>query len=169
MQKYQTDFLNLAIATKALCFGEFTLKSGRNSPYFFNSGLFYTGNSLAQLGQAYAYAIIQSGLTFDGLYGPALKGKILIIDDVISAGTSVRESISIIKQYNATPAAVAISLDRQEKGTGDTSAIQEVEKNYGLTVINIVCLQDLVDYLSTTDNMTELLEKIKTYRQQYGA
>lgn len=213
MQKYQTDFLNLAIATKALCFGEFTLKSGRNSPYFFNSGLFYSGNSLAQLGQAYAHAIMQSGLAFDGLYGPAykgiplvaavaialndhcnlnvpytfnrkevkdhgeggmlvgapLKGKVLIIDDVISAGTSVRESISIIKQHNAIPAAVAISLDRQEKGTGDTSAIQEVEKNYGLTVINIVCLQDMVDYLSTTDNMTELLDRIKIYRQQYGA
>lgn len=213
MQDYQHEFLDFAISIDVLRFGEFTLKSGRISPYFFNSGLFNSGASLARLGQYYAQAIEKSGIAYDMLFGPAykgiplvaavsialaekhgrdvpyafnrkeakdhgeggitvgapLKGRALIVDDVISAGTSVRESVAIIEKAGAVPAGVAIALDRQERGKGETSAIQEVEKQFGLKVVNIVCLADLVEYLQARPGMQSHLEKIQAYRQQYGA
>ena len=212
MQNYQKEFLDFAIDTGVLRFGEFTLKSGRVSPYFFNSGLFNTGASLARLGRYYAHAVLDSDIEFDVIYGPAykgiplasalaialadhhnidlpycfnrkeakdhgeggiivgaeLKGRVLIIDDVISAGTSVRESVDIIKAAGATPAGVVIALDRQERGKGETSAIQEVEKDYGLKVANIVCLENLVEYLQTITDETSHLNAIQQYRDQYG-
>ena len=212
MQDYQKEFLDFAIDVGVLRFGEFTLKSGRVSPYFFNSGLFNTGSSLARLGRYYAQAVVESGIEFDMIYGPAykgiplastlaialadhhdrdvpycfnrkeakthgeggtivgaeLEGRVLIIDDVISAGTSVRESVDIINIAGATTAGVVIALDRQERGQGETSAIQEVEKDYGLNVANIVCLDNLVDYLESTTDETDHLSAIQKYRAQYG-
>jgi len=212
MQAYQQEFLDFAIDVGVLRFGEFTLKSGRVSPYFFNSGLFDTGASLARLGRYYAQAVMSSSIEFDMIYGPAykgiplaaslaialadehkrdvsycfnrkeakdhgegglivgapLKGRVLIIDDVISAGTSVRESVNIIKAAGATPAGVVIALDRQERGQGETSAIQEVEKDYGLQVTSIVRLQELAEFLTTKGDQTEALNAIKSYRTQYG-
>lgn len=212
MKTYQQQFIEFALATGVLRFGSFTLKSGRVSPYFFNSGLFNTGASLAKLGQFYASAIINSNIEFDTLFGPAYKGiplasttavalaehhqrdvpyvfnrkevkdhgeggqlvgaelngKVLIIDDVISAGTSVRESVEIIKNSNAQPAAVVIALDRQEKGQTDISAIQQVEQTLQIPVISIICLADLLDYLKTNPLLAENLEAVEAYRQQYG-
>jgi len=212
MQAYQQEFLDFAIEVGVLRFGEFTLKSGRISPYFFNSGLFDTGVSLARLGRYYAQAIISSDIEFEMIYGPAykgiplaaslaialadqhgrnvpycfnrkeakdhgeggmtvgapLKGRVLIIDDVISAGTSVRESVNIIQAAGATPAGVVIALDRQERGQGATSAIQEVEKDYGLHVASIVRLQELAEFLNEKGNQTEPLKAIESYREQYG-
>jgi len=212
MQAYQQEFLDFAIDVGVLRFGEFTLKSGRVSPYFFNSGLFNTGSSLARLGRYYAQAIIDSGIEFEMIYGPAykgiplaaslaialadhhnrnvpycfnrkeakdhgeggvivgapLKGKVLIIDDVISAGTSVRESVDIIRAAGATPAGVIIALDRQELGQGKTSAIQEMEKDFELRVSSIVRLQELVTFLNEKNNQTEAMEAIKSYQAQYG-
>lgn len=212
MQNYQNEFLDFAIDVGVLRFGEFTLKSGRVSPYFFNSGLFNTGASLARLGRYYAQAVVASGLDFDMIYGPAykgiplasslaialadhhsrdvpycfnrkeakthgeggiivgaeLQGRVLIIDDVISAGTSVRESVDIINNAGATTAGVVIALDRQERGQGETSAIQEVEKDYGLNVANIVCLDNLVEYLESTTDEKKHLSAIQKYREQYG-
>lgn len=209
---YQNEFLDFALEVGVLKFGEFTLKSGRISPYFFNAGLFNTGASLARLGRYYARTIVDSGIEFDVLYGPAykgiplaavtaaalydqyeldvayafnrkeakdhgeggiivghpLEGKVLIIDDVISAGTSVRESMDVIKLENATPAGVVIALDRQEKGTGNTSAIQEVERDYGLPVAAIARLENLVNYLETKEQSTVQLLAIKAYREKYG-
>jgi orotate phosphoribosyltransferase len=195
-----------------LRFGEFTLKSGRVSPYFFNAGLFNTGASLARLGRYYAQAIVDSGLEFDLLYGPAykgiplaavtaaalydqhaidipyafnrkeakdhgeggvivghpLEGRILVIDDVISAGTSVRESVDIIKNLQATPAGVVIALDRQERGQGERSAIQEVESDYGMPVSAIIRLEQLIEYLEEKPDAGESLQRIRSYREQYG-
>ncbi len=212
MQDYQKEFLDFAIDVGVLRFGEFTLKSGRVSPYFFNSGLFNTGSSLARLGRYYAQAVIESGIEFDMIYGPAykgiplasalaialadqhsrdvsycfnrkeakdhgeggiivgapLKGQVLIIDDVISAGTSVRESVDIIQAAGATPAGVVIALDRQERGQGDTSAIQEVERDYDLNVASIVGLQLLVEYLGEQSGQAKALEAIHAYRTAYG-
>ena len=212
MQSYQKEFLDFALNTGVLRFGEFTLKSGRISPYFFNAGLFNTGNSLAKLGRYYAQAIADSGIGFDVLYGPAykgiplaavtaaaladhhnmdvpyafnrkeakdhgeggiivgheLKGKVLIIDDVISAGTSVRESMDIIDAQGATAAGVVIALDRQEKGKGELSAIQEVERDYSIPVAAIVRLENLIEYLQGDDSNSESLEMIQKYRDQYG-
>ncbi len=212
MENYQHDFLDFAIATGVLRFGEFTLKSGRLSPYFFNSGLFDSGGSIAHLGRFYAAALQNSGITYDMLFGPAYKGiplavatsialadhhqrdipfafnrkeakkhgeggtivgaplagQVMIIDDVISAGTSVRESIDIIKPTGALPAGVIIALDRQERGTGMLSAIQEVEKTYEIRVTSIVNLQSLIEYLSLLPAMAEPLERITAYQQQYG-
>lgn len=212
MQDYQHEFLDFAIDVGVLRFGEFTLKSGRLSPYFFNSGLFNTGSSLARLGRYYARAVMDSGIEFDMIYGPAYKGiplaaalaialadhhdrnlpyafnrkeakdhgeggiivgapltgRVLIIDDVISAGTSVRESVDIIQASGATPAGVVIALDRQERGQGDTSAIQEVERDYGLKVASIVQLNNLVEYLAKSTDMAEHLAAIRAYREQYG-
>jgi len=213
MEKYQQDFIEFATGIKALCFGEFKLKSGRLSPYFFNSGLFNTGASLARLGQYYAAAIVDSGIEFDLLYGPAykgiplaaatavslatdhnidipysfnrkeakdhgeggsivgspLKGRVLIIDDVISAGTSVRESVEIIKASGAIPAGVVISLDRQERGKGDLSAIQEVQRDYQLKVASIVSLTQLVEHLQQSPDMKNELAAIQAYRDTYGS
>ncbi|MCU7848866.1 MAG: orotate phosphoribosyltransferase [Candidatus Thiodiazotropha sp. (ex Lucinoma kastoroae)] len=212
MQDYQREFLNFSLDVGVLCFGEFTLKSGRVSPYFFNAGLFNSGASLAHLGRYYAQAIVDSGIPFDVLYGPAYKGiplaavtaaalfdhhgidipyafnrkeakdhgeggvivghelagKILIIDDVISAGTSVRESVEIIQSQAATPAGVVIALDRQERGQGDRSAIQEVESDYGMPVSAIVRLELLIEYLQEGDDTGESLQRIKAYREKYG-
>ena len=212
MEKYQQEFIEFALNIGVLRFGEFTLKSGRISPYFFNAGLFNSGNALAQLGRYYAQTIVDSGIAFDVLYGPAykgiplaaataialadhhgkdtpyafnrkeakdhgeggtivgapLQGKVLIIDDVISAGTSVRESIDIITASNAEAAGVVIALDRQEKGQGDVSAIQEVEKNYGLKVTSIIQLQLLIEFLEQQSDMQDSLQAIHAYRQQYG-
>jgi len=212
VQDFQRDFLDFAIDIGVLRFGDFTLKSGRRSPYFFNSGLFNSGASLARLGRHYAEAIQRSGIEFDLLFGPAYKGiplaaataialadhhgrdvpyafnrkeakdhgeggttvgaplagRVLIIDDVISAGTSVRESVAIIEAAGAQPAGVAISLDRQERGQGETSAIQEVESQYGLRVASIVTLSDLVDYLTQKPAMAASLDAIQAYRERYG-
>jgi orotate phosphoribosyltransferase len=212
MHDYQKEFLDFAIDVGVLRFGEFTLKSGRLSPYFFNSGLFNTGASLARLGRYYAQAVMDSSIDFDMIYGPAYKGiplasslaialadhhqrdlpycfnrketkdhgeggnivgaelngRVLIIDDVISAGTSVRESVDIIQAAGATPAGVVIALDRQERGKGDTSAIQEVERDYNLAVANIVCLDNLVEYLQTEKDETHHLNAIQKYRERYG-
>ena len=212
MQDYQKEFLDFALKTGVLRFGEFTLKSGRISPYFFNSGLFNSGVSLARLGRFYAQAIVDSGIEFDTIYGPAykgiplaaslaiamadhhgrdipycfnrkevkdhgegglivgaeLKGRVLIIDDVISAGTSVRESVEIIQAAGAKPAGVVIALDRQERGKGETSAIQEVERDYNLVVASVVGLTELIEYLAGQVGQDEALAAIRTYQQEYG-
>ncbi len=212
MHAYQREFLDFVIATDVLRFGEFTLKSGRVSPYFFNSGLFNTGSSIARLGRYYAAAIENSKIKYDMIFGPAYKGiplavsaasaladhhnrdlpyafnrkeakdhgeggiivgaalagKILIIDDVISAGTSVRESINMIDAAGATTAGVIIALDRQEKGQDERSAIQEVEQQYGFPVASIVKLDDLISYLSEKPEMAAALNGVSAYRVQYG-
>jgi len=213
MQDYQRDFLDFAIARGVLRFGEFTLKSGRVSPYFFNSGLFDDGDAIAELGRYYAAAIRGSGLAFDMLYGPAYKGiplvvataialsdhhglnvpfafnrkeakdhgeggiivgraltgRVLIVDDVISAGTSVRESVDIIRNAGATVAGVAISLDRQERGKNVQSAIQEVETQFGIKVVSIASLDTLIRYLSARADLGPVLGRIEAYRKEYGA
>jgi orotate phosphoribosyltransferase len=212
MQQYQRDFIDFAIASDVLRFGEFTLKSGRISPYFFNAGLFNTGGALARLGRFYADAIVNSGVEFDVLFGPAykgiplaaatavaladhhgrdvpyafnrkeakahgeggsivgapLQGRILIIDDVITAGTAVRESMDIIRAAGAKPAGVVIALDRQERGTGELSAIQEVEKEYGIPVASIASLASLLEYLGDRPEQAQYLDAMKAYRAQYG-
>ena len=212
MQKYQEEFLDFALEIGVLRFGSFTLKSGRQSPYFFNSGLFNTGTSLARLGRYYAQAIEASGIEYDMLFGPSYKGiplatatsialadhhnkdnpyafnrkeakdhgeggiivgselsgRVLVIDDVISAGTSVRESVSIIKTHQAQLAGVIISLDRQERGQNDTSAIQEVEATYGIQVASIVKLADLITYLESKTGMENELTAIRDYSEKYG-
>jgi len=212
MKQYQQDFIEFALETGVLRFGSFTLKSGRISPYFFNSGLFNTGASLARLGRFYAQAITESNLDYDVLFGPAYKGiplasttvvaladqhqrdvpyvfnrkekkdhgeggqlvgadlngKVLIIDDVISAGTSVRESVTIIKAENAVPTGVIIALDRQERGQDSRSAIQEVEAEHHIPVVSIICLNDLLSYLQNNAELAEHLPAVEAYRQQYG-
>jgi orotate phosphoribosyltransferase len=211
MKTYQQNFIRYALDCGVLKFGEFELKSGRISPYFFNTGLFNTGAQLQQLGQFYAQALIESGIEIDIFYGPAYKGiplavatamaysqltgtdmpfafnrkeakdhgeggllvgsplngRVLIIDDVITAGTSVRESVEIIRNANATPAGVLIALDRQEKGLGDISAIQEVTERFGLPVTAIISLNHIVNYLKTTNDTTHLAA-IENYRSRYG-
>ena len=211
IQAYQKEFLDFVIASQVLRFGEFTLKSGRISPYFFNSGLFNTGGRLAPLGRYYARAILGSGLGFDMLYGPAYKGiplvsatamaladqhardtpyafnrkeaknhaegghlvgaplagKVLIIDDVISAGLSVAESVNIIRNAGATPAGVIIALDRQERGQGDISAVKEVEQRYDLRVASIINLAALIHYLEATPEAGADLEAIRAYAEKY--
>ena len=212
MKPYQQQFIEFAIKTGVLRFGSFTLKSGRVSPYFFNSGLFNTGTSLARLGRFYAQAITESSLDYDVLFGPAYKGiplasttvialadhhqrdvpyifnrkevkdhgeggqlvgadltgKVLIIDDVISAGTSVRESVAIIKAENAVPAGVIIALDRQERGLDSRSAIQEVEAEHHIPVVSIICLDDLLEFIQNEDSLTQYLPAVEAYRKEYG-
>lgn len=212
MKPYQKAFLDFAIKHKVLKFGEFTLKSGRLSPYFFNFGQFQTGSSLAKLGDYYAQAIVDSGLEFDMLFGPAYKGiplvavvaaalyekhgrdypyaynrkeakdhgeggsivgaplagKVLIVDDVISAGTAIREAADIVEQNGAQLAGVAISLDRQEKGQGEQSAVQEVEQAYGVSVIHIIGLDNVIQHIEESVEDTELIQKINDYRKKYG-
>ncbi len=211
MEQYQKDFVDFTLATGVLKFGEFTLKSGRISPYFFNAGLFNTGSHLSQLGIFYAKAIEASGLEFDVLFGPAykgiplatataialndslgrnvpysfnrkeakdhgeggsivghpLEGDILIIDDVITAGTAIREAQDIINANGAKTKGVIVALDRQEKGNGELSAIQEVEEIFGITVLSIINLSHIIDYLKDSKNL-ETLQSIEDYRTQYG-
>lgn len=212
MQDYQQEFIEFALQCDVLRFGEFTLKSGRVSPYFFNAGLFSTGKMLAKLGQFYASAIVDSGIEFDVLFGPAykgiplgtatavalaehhdrnvpfafnrkeakthgeggsivgapLKGKVLIIDDVITAGTAIRESMDIIDAAGAKPAGVIIALDRQERGKGELSAIQEVEQNFDIPVVSIVQLGNLISYLEKQSGKDAELEAVQAYRNKYG-
>ncbi len=212
MKTYQQEFLDFAIANEVLKFGEFTLKSGRLSPYFFNFGLFQTGSSLAKLGDYYAQAIVDSGVEFDMLFGPAYKGiplvavvsatlyekhgidlpyaynrkevkdhgeggdivgsplvgKVLIVDDVISAGTACREAADIVQAHNAELAGICISLDRQERGTGELSAVQEVEESYGIKVIKIIGLDNVIQHIQETAEDPALLDKISNYRIKYG-
>lgn len=213
MKSHQNAFIEFAVEKRVLRFGEFTLKSGRMSPYFFNSGLFNSGASLARLGRFYAQAISDSGLAFEVLFGPAYKGiplvtattialmeqhgqdigcafnrkevkdhgeggkvvgtplkgaRVLIVDDVISAGTSVRESATLIHATGATLAGVAISLDRQERGQGKQSAVQEVETQHGIPVVSITCLDHLIRHLEKKPEMEKHLNQMRAYKKQYG-
>ncbi|BAE75487.1 Orotate phosphoribosyltransferase [Sodalis glossinidius str. 'morsitans'] len=212
MKEYQSKFIEYALNKQVLKFGEFTLKSGRISPYFFNAGLFNTGRDLAFLGRVYAAALMDSGVRFDVLFGPAykgipiatttavalaeqhqrdvpycfnrkeakdhgeggtlvgspLQGKVMLVDDVITAGTAIRESMEIIAAHQATLAGVMISLDRQEKGRSEISAIQEVERDYHCQVLAIITLADLIAYLEEKGEMAGHLAAVRAYQQQYG-
>jgi orotate phosphoribosyltransferase len=214
MQDFQTDFLNFVIRHEILRFGEFTLKSGRISPYFFNAGWFDSGEKLAFLGRSYARAIVLSGQKFDVLFGPAYKGiplvsataialsnehginkpycfnrkevkdhgeggiivgaeltgRVIIIDDVITAGTAVREAGEILTAAGASLSGIAVAMDRQERGSGELSAIQEIEKNHQIEVVSIIRLQDIIDFLQKTKSQTLQghLDSVVAYRQQYG-
>ena len=207
MQAYQRDFIRFAIERGVLRFGEFTLKSGRTSPYFFNAGLFDSG-----LGRFYAEAVIDSGIDFDVLFGPAYKGiplaattavalaeqhqrdlpwcfnrkeakdhgeggtlvgaplsgRVLIIDDVITAGTAIREVMQIIDAQGARAAGVLIALNRQERGKGELSAIQEVERDFGMPVVSIVSLEQVLEYLAEDAELKKHLPAVEAYRAQYG-
>ena len=208
----KVEFIEFTLKANALRFGDFTTKAGRQSPYFFNAGLFTDGVAIAKLGQFYAQAILNANIEFDMLYGPAYKGitlsastaialagfnrnvpfafnrkevkdhgeggltigapvsgKVLIVDDVISAGSSVRESIEVIEATGASPCGIVISLDRQERGTGAESAIQQIQRDFGLPVINLFCLDDLVEYLSQKPEMADNLSRVCKYREEYGA
>jgi orotate phosphoribosyltransferase len=208
---FRHDFIRFTIEQKVLAFGEFKTKAGRLSPYFFNAGLFHDGLALKQLAQFYAKAILDSGIQFDMLFGPAYKGiplaaavaialadggrnvnysfnrkeikdhgeggnvigaklagRVLIIDDVISAGTSVRESVAIIQAAGATPCGVAIALDRMERGSGELSAVQEVGRYYHMPVVSIANLDDLVEFLRTDAAMAAHLAPVNQYREKYG-
>lgn len=212
MHDYQREFIDFAVSTGAIRFGEFTLKSGRVSPYFFNAGLFNTGNSLQKLGQFYARAIIQSDIQLDMLFGPAykgiplvtatamalaqlfdrdmpfafdrkekkqhaegglivghaLEGRILIVDDVISSGISIKGAVDIIHAAGASAAGVIIALDRQEKGSGSQSAVLEVEADHNIGVISIINLETLIQYLKETGGHEQHLLSIEAYRQKFG-
>ena len=211
MSDFRQEFIEFALASGVLCFGEFKTKAGRLSPYFFNAGLFNDGNTLRQLAQFYAKAILAAAPAFDILFGPAykgiplvaatavalaefgrnlpfcfnrkeakdhgeggmtvgapLRGRVLIVDDVISAGTSVRESVEIIQAAGAQPAGVLIALDRMERGTGALSAIQEVRDRFGIPVISIASLDDLVTFLRARGNMAQQLRLVERYRKEYG-
>ena len=212
MQAYQRDFIDFALQVGVLRFGEFTLKSGRQSPYFFNAGLFNSGRALARLGRYYAQAIVDSGIAFDVLFGPAykgiplaavtaaalfdshgidvayafnrkeakdhgeggvivghpLQGRVLIIDDVITAGTAIRESVDVIRALGAQPAGVVIALDRQERGRTELSAVQEVQTQFGMPVAAIVRLRELVAYLADRPDAAGHLLAIEAYRGRYG-
>ena len=206
---FSRDFIAFACAKGVLRFGEFVTKAGRVSPYFFNAGLFNDGESVARLSEFYARAILESGIGFDMLFGPAykgivlatgtamalagqgksvpfcfnrkeakdhgeggsligapLKGRVLIIDDVISAGTSVRESVDLIRAQGATPCGVVIALDRQERGQGELSAVQEVERS--LPVVPVSKLSDLLDYLRHSPDLARNLSAVEEYRRRYG-
>ncbi len=212
MKSYQTNFIDTAIEANALCFGEFTLKSGRLSPYFFNAGLLFQGKTLACLAKSYAAAIVEHDITFDVIFGPAYKGislaaltaaalyefhgidvafaynrkekkdhgeggqlvgaslqgrKVLIIDDVITAGTAIREVTTLLGEQQAELAGVLIGLNRQEKGQSELSAVQEVERDFATKVYSIISLADIVTYLKQ-NNDAQLLQRIEQYRQNYG-
>jgi len=212
MQAYQREFISFAIERGVLRFGQFTLKSGRTSPYFFNAGLFNSGKALAQLGKFYAAAVADSGINFDVIFGPAYKGiplaaataialaeqhqrdlpwcfnrkeakdhgeggtlvgaplngRVLIIDDVITAGTAIREVMQIIHGQQAQAAGVVIALNRQERGQGELSAIQEVERDYAMPVISIVSLSQVLEYLAGDNQLKQHLPAVEAYREQYG-
>lgn len=211
MTDFRRDFIQFAVDSQVLCFGDFITKAGRASPYFFNAGLFSDGTSVGELARFYAQAALASGVQFDILFGPAykgivlasatavalanaghnvpfvfnrkeakdhgeggvlvgapLKGRVMIIDDVISAGTSVRESVKIIRDAGAEPAGVLIALDRMERGQGALSAVQEVEQSVAIPVIPIASLQDLLGFLAEQEGMTNNLARVQHYRNQYG-
>jgi orotate phosphoribosyltransferase len=212
MKAYQREFIEFALERDVLKFGEFTLKSGRKSPYFFNAGLFNTGRDLARLGRFYASALVDAGIEYDVLFGPAykgipiatttavaladhhdvdtpycfnrkeakdhgeggnlvgsaLEGRIMLVDDVITAGTAIRESMEIIQTNGAQLAGVLVAIDRQEKGKGELSAIQEVERDFGCSVISIVSLSDLITYLEEKGDSQDNLAAVKAYREQHG-
>ena len=217
MQPHQRRFVDLALARSALRFGRFTLKSGRESPYFFNAGLFNDGESLATLGQCYAEALSRSALPFDMLFGPAYKGiplvastaialavqqgrnvpwafnrkeakdhgeggqtvgtplagKVVIVDDVITAGTAIRESVELIRRAGAEPVGVLLAVDRQERGQGERSAVQEVEAEFGLRCVSLLTLTDLIDILADPNASqpalpAEQLAALREYRARYG-
>jgi orotate phosphoribosyltransferase len=217
MQDYQLRFIDLALSRDALRFGNFKLKSGRESPYFFNAGLFSDGEAAAVLGECYAAAILRSGLEFDMIFGPAykgiplatalvialstrhgrnvpyafnrkeakdhgeggtvvgtpLRGRVLVVDDVITAGTAIRESLEIIRSAGAQPVGVALALDRQERGQGNNSAVQEIESQHGLSCVSVVTLADLIETLSNPPDgqvriSAEQLTSLRDYRQRYG-
>ena len=212
MDNNKKRFIDLAIKYEVLRFGEFTLKSGRVSPYFFNAGLFNSGYALAELGSCYAQTILDKAIDYDVLFGPAYKGiplvsaiayalsanhgidklyafnrkeakdhgegglivgaelagNVLIVDDVITAGTAIREAVDIIDAEQAKTSAVLIALDRQEKGKSELSAIQEVQQDYGIEVFSIITMSDLIDYLSEDSSAGQYLDAMRAYRQQYG-
>ena len=212
MKAFQKAFIEFAIDRGVLKFGEFTLKSGRTSPYFFNAGLFNTGGDLAKLGRYYAEALADSGISFDVLFGPAYKGipiatttavalaehhnvdtpycfnrkeakshgeggtlvgstlagKVMLVDDVITAGTAIRESMSLIEANQATLAGVLIALDRQEKGQGELSAIQEVERDFNTQVVSIVSMSNVIDYLVEVGGYNAHIDAMRQYRENYG-
>jgi len=212
MQENKKRFIELAIKYQVLRFGEFTLKSGRVSPYFFNAGLFNSGYALAELGSCYAQTIIDNEISYDVMFGPAYKGiplvsaivyalsvnhgidkpyafnrkeakdhgegglivgaelngSVLIVDDVITAGTAIREAVEIIQAEGAATSAVLIALDRQEKGQSDLSAIQEVHRDYGIQVFSIITMADLIDYLATDETVSQHLDAMQNYRREYG-
>ena len=212
MNSYKTQFIDNAIASGALKFGQFRLKSGRISPHFFNAGEFYQGKALATLGQCYAAAIVDSGIEFDVLFGPAykgitlaaatavalaehhnldvpycfnrkeakshgeggtivgapLEGKVLIIDDVITAGTAIREVMAMVDEAGAQAAGVVIGVDRKERGNSNQSAIQEVESEFSIPVASIIDIDDILTYLDSKADMQPLVKQIKQYRQEYG-
>ena len=212
MQAYQKAFIEFALERQVLKFGEFTLKSGRKSPYFFNAGLFNRGGDLAKLGRFYANALMDAGVEFNVLFGPAykgipiatttavaladnhnldvpycfnrkeakthgeggnlvgspLEGKVMLVDDVITAGTAIRESMTLIEQQQASLSGVLIALDRQERGKGELSAIQEVERDFNTQVISIVSLADVVSYLGEKGGFDNEIAAINTYRENYG-
>ncbi len=212
MQPYQNEFIELALEIKVLRFGDFTLKSGRKSPYFFNSGLFDTGYAAAKLGRAYAAAVADAGIECDMLFGPAykgiplvalaaaalaehfganlpfcfnrkeaknhgeggtivgapIKGRVLILDDVITAGTATREAIDIITAAGGSPAGIVIALDRQERGKHKLSAVQEIEQRYGIPVASIIKLDELIEHLETSEAYGSHLANFRTYRKQWA-
>ena len=213
MQTYKKEFIELALAVGALKFGKFELKSGRVSPYFFNSGMFATGHAAAILSRCYAQAAVEANIAFDTIFGPAYKGiplaaltaaalaenhgrdiaycfnrkeakahgeggaivgspvseKVLIVDDVITAGTAIREAISIIDNAGGAVAGVLLALDRQEKGTGELSAVQEVEQESGIPVFSIIELEDLIAHLQKNAESADLLDSVVAYRERYGS
>ncbi|AHK77953.1 orotate phosphoribosyltransferase [Ectothiorhodospira haloalkaliphila] len=212
MNTFRTEFLQFCLERGVLRFGEFTLKSGRVSPYFFNAGLFSTGRDLSRLGAFYARTLVDADAEIDMLFGPAYKGiplaaataialaqqhdrdypycfnrkeakdhgeggslvgspltgRVLIVDDVITAGTAIRESVEIIRAAGAEPAGVLIALDRQERGQGELSAIQEVERDFGLKVHAIATLSDLVEFLGELPDMARHRDAVEAYRKEFG-
>lgn len=212
MHDYQREFIQFALDHDVLQFGEFTLKSGRTSPYFFNAGLFNTGERLAELGRFYAATIVDSGMEFDVLLGPAykgipiasatavqlalqhgrdvpwcfnrkeakdhgegglvvgspLQGRVVVVDDVITAGTAIREVMELVDGAGAQVAGIVVAVDRQERGKGELSAIQEVERDFGVTVTAIVTLGQIIEYVEETDRHGEHLEAIRAYRDEHG-
>lgn len=212
MKAYQRQFIEFALEKQVLKFGEFTLKSGRKSPYFFNAGLFNSGRDLARLGRFYAAALMDAGIEFDVLFGPAykgiplaaatavalaeqhqldlpwcfnrkeakthgeggslvgapLEGRVLIVDDVITAGTAIREVMQIIQGQGAQAAGVLIALNREERGQGALSAIQEVERDFAMPVVSIVSLTQVLEYLADNAELKQHLPAVQAYREQYG-
>jgi len=212
MHDYKKDFIQFCLDNKVIRFGEFTLKSGRKSPYFFNAGLFNTGEMIARLGEFYAHAINEANLNFDMLFGPAykgiplvvstaialaqkhnidkpfcfnrktpkehgeggkligapLQGKVLLIDDVITAGTAIREIMPLLSENQAQLGGVCIALDRQEQGTGKISAIKEIEQQYNISVINIITLEDILVYLQNSPEFNKYATTLDAYRKKYG-